>query len=94
MATGPKILYEFGPFWVDPDKRVLLHENQPVAITPKAFETLLVLVRHSREDVSKEQLMQAVWPDAFVETARRLGDGSVGRSRCSVWRRARLHVCG
>jgi eukaryotic-like serine/threonine-protein kinase len=69
MATGPKILYEFGPFRVDPDKRVLLHENQPVAITPKAFETLLVLVRHSREDVSKEQLMQAVWPDAFVEEA-------------------------
>jgi DNA-binding winged helix-turn-helix (wHTH) protein/tetratricopeptide (TPR) repeat protein len=69
MATGPKILYAFGPFRVDPDKRVLLHEDQPVAITPKAFETLLVLVRHSREDVSKEQLMQAVWPDAFVEEA-------------------------
>jgi DNA-binding winged helix-turn-helix (wHTH) protein/tetratricopeptide (TPR) repeat protein len=69
MATGPKVLYEFGPFRVDPDKQVLLRENQLVAITPKAFETLLILVRHSREVVSKEDLMKALWPDAFVEEA-------------------------
>src|SRR5258708_3011452 len=67
MATGSKVLYEFGPFRVDPDKQVLLCENRPVAVTPKAFETLLLLVRHSREDVSKDELMKAVWPDAFVE---------------------------
>ena len=69
MATGPKVLYEFGPFRVDPDKQVLLRENQPIAITPKAFETLLILVRHSREVVSKDELMKALWPDAFVEEA-------------------------
>jgi DNA-binding winged helix-turn-helix (wHTH) protein/tetratricopeptide (TPR) repeat protein len=69
MATEPKVLYEFGPFRVDPDKQVLLREDQPVAITPKAFETLLILVRHSREVVSKDELMKAVWPDAFVEEA-------------------------
>jgi len=69
MATGPKVLYEFGPFQVDPDKQVLLCENQPVAITPKAFETLMILVRHSRDVVSKDELMQALWPDAFVEEA-------------------------
>jgi DNA-binding winged helix-turn-helix (wHTH) protein/tetratricopeptide (TPR) repeat protein len=69
MVTGPKVLYEFGPFQVDPDKQALLRENQPVAITPKAFETLLILVRHSREVVSKDELMKAVWPDAFVEEA-------------------------
>jgi len=69
MATEPKVLYEFGPFRVDPDKQALLREDQPVAITPKAFETLLILVRHSREVVSKDDLMKAVWPDAFVEEA-------------------------
>jgi len=69
MVTGPKVLYEFGPFRVDPDKQVLLREDQPVSITPKAFETLLILVRHSREVVSKDELMKAVWPDAFVEEA-------------------------
>jgi DNA-binding winged helix-turn-helix (wHTH) protein/tetratricopeptide (TPR) repeat protein len=69
MVTEPKVLYEFGPFQVDPDKQVLLREDQPVAITPKVFETLLILVRHSREVVSKDELMKAVWPDAFVEEA-------------------------
>jgi eukaryotic-like serine/threonine-protein kinase len=69
MATEPKVLYEFGPFQVDPDKRVLLREHQPVAITPKAFEMLLALLRHSREVVTKESLMKALWPDAFVEEA-------------------------
>ena len=69
MASGPKIFYEFGPFRVDPEKQVLLRENQPVAITPKTFETLLILVRHSREVVSKDELMSELWPDAFVEEA-------------------------
>jgi eukaryotic-like serine/threonine-protein kinase len=69
MDTETKILYEFGPFRVDPNKRLLLRENQPVAITPKAFETLLILVRHSREVVSKDDLMKELWPDAFVEEA-------------------------
>jgi eukaryotic-like serine/threonine-protein kinase len=69
MAREPKVLYEFGPFRVDPDKQVLLREDQPVAITPKAFETLLILVRHSREVVTKDEIMKAVWPDAFVEEA-------------------------
>ena len=67
MATGPKVFYEFGPFRVDLDKQILLRENHPVPITPKAFDTLLILVRHSREVVSKDELMKAVWPDAFVE---------------------------
>ena len=69
MSTGPKVLYEFGPFRVDPEKQVLLREDQSVAITPKVFETLLILVRHSREVVSKDELMKALWPDAFVEEA-------------------------
>jgi DNA-binding winged helix-turn-helix (wHTH) protein/predicted Zn-dependent protease len=69
MTNGPKVLYEFGPFQVDPAKQVLLRENQPVAITPKVFETLLILVRHSRDVVTKDDLMKSVWPDSFVEEA-------------------------
>ena len=67
MTNGPKVLYEFGPFQVDPAKQVLLRENQPVAITPKVFETLLILVRHSRDVVTKDDLIKGVWPDSFVE---------------------------
>ncbi len=69
MVMEPKVLYEFGPFRVDPEKQVLLREDHPVAISPKVFETLLILVRRSREVVSKEDLMKALWPDAFVEEA-------------------------
>jgi eukaryotic-like serine/threonine-protein kinase len=67
MATEPRILYEFGPFRMDPDRQVLLRENEPVPVTSKAFETLLALVRRSREVVSKEELLKEVWPDSFVE---------------------------
>src|SRR5271170_2090167 len=69
MATEPKVLYEFGPFRVDPEKQALLRDDHPVAISPKVFETLLILVRYSREVVSKDDLMKALWPDAFVEEA-------------------------
>src|SRR5271156_2752804 len=69
MVTEPKVLYEFGPFRVDPEKQVVLREKYPVAISPKVFETLLILVRRSREVVSKDDLMKALWPDAFVEEA-------------------------
>jgi eukaryotic-like serine/threonine-protein kinase len=67
MATETKQLYEFGPFRLDPDKLLLLRDNQPVPLPPKAFETLLVLVRHSETVVLKDDLMKSVWPDTFVE---------------------------
>jgi DNA-binding winged helix-turn-helix (wHTH) protein/Tol biopolymer transport system component len=52
---------------MDPDKQTLLRGNDPVPVTPKAFETLLVLVRRSREVVSKEELLKELWPNSFVE---------------------------
>jgi DNA-binding winged helix-turn-helix (wHTH) protein/TolB-like protein len=67
MATDPRIVYEFGPFHMDPHKQILLRGSDPVPVTPKAFETLLVLVRRSRDVVSKEELLKAVWPNSFVE---------------------------
>lgn len=66
--TG-KELYEFGPFRVDAEREILLREGAHVALTPKTFQILLVLVRHSREVVTKDELMQKVWPDTFVEEA-------------------------
>jgi eukaryotic-like serine/threonine-protein kinase len=69
MNTDPKVVYEFGPFRMDPDKQVLLRDGQLIAVTPKTFETLLVLVRRGREVVSKEELLKEIWPDSFVEEA-------------------------
>ena len=67
MTNKGQELYEFGPFLLDPAKRVLLRDNQPVPLQLKAFETLLVLVRNGEQVVLKEELMKAVWPDTFVE---------------------------
>ena len=70
MATMPsqiKRLYEFGPFRLDPQKRLLVRENEAVPLTPKAIETLIVLVENCSRVVSKDDLMKRLWPDSFVE---------------------------
>lgn len=67
MNRAPHDIYEFGPFRLDPVERLLLHKGQPVTLTPKAFETLVVLVEQSGHVVGKDELMSAVWPDAHVE---------------------------
>src|ERR1700691_355494 len=71
MNTDPKVVYEFGPFRMDPDKQVLLRDGQLIAVTPKGFETLLVLVRRGREVGSKEELLQEIWPDSLGEEGNR-----------------------
>lgn len=60
-------LYEFGPFVLDADERVLRRGGRPVALTPKAFDTLLVLIERNGRLVEKDELMSRVWPDSFVE---------------------------
>lgn len=67
MASLTSNLYAFGEFRMDPQNRVLRLREEPVALTPKAFEVLLLLVQHCGQIVSKDELMQAVWPDSFVE---------------------------
>lgn len=83
--------YAFGEFELDARSRQLVrHDGAPVALTPKAFDTLLHLVIHSGTLVGKEQLLAAVWPGRIVEennlnqsvsaVRRALGDG-VGEQR-------------
>jgi serine/threonine protein kinase/Tfp pilus assembly protein PilF len=67
MSSPVNHLYEFGPFRLDPQRRILLHENDPVALTPKAVETLVVLVENRDRVLSKDELMKMLWPDSFVE---------------------------
>lgn len=59
--------YDFGPFRVDAEREVLLRDGEPIALTRKTFQILLVLVQRQNEIVSKDDLMKAVWPDTFVE---------------------------
>ncbi len=64
--------YEFAPFRLDACERRLLKNGKPVALTPKAFETLLVLVTHGGHLVDKDDLLKAVWPKALVEESTRI----------------------
>lgn len=68
MTDGqPKLLFEFGPFCVDTRERVLMRSGMPVPVTPKVFDILLALVENRGHTVSKDELIDRVWPDAFVE---------------------------
>jgi TolB-like protein/DNA-binding winged helix-turn-helix (wHTH) protein len=60
-------LYRFGPFVLDPGRRTLSRSDSPVSLTPKAFDVLLVLAQNPNRLVTKEELLQAVWGDTFVE---------------------------
>lgn len=60
-------LYEFDKFRVDANQKCLWHSDELVSLTPKAFETLLVLIKHRGEIVSKDVLLDEVWADTFVE---------------------------
>src|SRR5260221_5739507 len=59
--------YEFGLFSIDVSKRSLFRDSEFVPLTPKVFDTLLVLVEESGRVVTKADLLERVWPQAFVE---------------------------
>jgi DNA-binding winged helix-turn-helix (wHTH) protein/pimeloyl-ACP methyl ester carboxylesterase len=60
-------IYVFGQFSLDVSKQLLFADDEIVTLTPKAFDTLLVLVENRGRVLSKEELMHLVWPDQFVE---------------------------
>lgn len=62
-----RIFYEFGPFRVDARERLLWRDGKVVPLTPKVFNTLLVLLQSPGRILTKEELMQRVWPDTAVE---------------------------
>src|ERR1700722_13850086 len=69
MSDETKPLYEFGPYRLDPGRKLLLRNGDLVAVTSKALEILLVLVERSEHLVTKDELMKQVWPNTFVEEA-------------------------
>jgi DNA-binding winged helix-turn-helix (wHTH) protein/TolB-like protein/tetratricopeptide (TPR) repeat protein len=64
-----KRIYEFDSFVLDEREKVLLRDGERVPLTPKALEMLIVLVSNAGLVLEKEELMEIVWPDTFVEEA-------------------------
>jgi len=67
LETHP--LYRFGPFRLDAAAKVLFRDDQPLHLTRKAVETLVVLASRSPEVATKEEIMASVWPDRVVDEA-------------------------
>src|SRR6185436_2152329 len=67
MSEETKHFYEFGPFRLDPRKRRLLRDGEPVRLTPKALDLLLVLVEERGRTVEKDELLEKVWAGTVVE---------------------------
>src|SRR6266480_2282201 len=65
LADG--YLYRFGQFALDVRKRTVSRAGSPVSLTPKAFDLLTFLAQNPHRLVTKEELLQAVWGDTFVE---------------------------
>lgn len=66
-AEDKRFVYEFGKFLLDPQEKTLFSDGKPIRLPAKEFETLLLLVENSGRALSKEEMMTALWQDAFVE---------------------------
>ncbi len=67
MSEAQPHTYDFGDFRIDTGKRLLLRAGDHVPLTPKVFDTLLLLVAHQGQVLDKQELMSSIWPDTSVE---------------------------
>ena len=67
MTSRTRKRYRFGPFELDAHDRLLTTQGEVVPLTPKALDTLLFLVELGGHVVTKDELIERVWPDSFVE---------------------------
>src|SRR5215475_5551396 len=56
----------FGPFRFEPDNACMWRGEQMISLTPKAFAILQYLVEHAGRLVTKEVLLEAIWPETAV----------------------------
>src|ERR1044071_3476933 len=85
MSKQNKQVFEFGQFRIDTANRQLMRGGEEVPLKAKAVDTLLLLTEQRGDVVEKDELMQTLWPDSFVEEAnltqniynlrKALGDG-------------------
>ena len=66
MPAAPQT-YRFGPFRLEVAERRLLRNGEPIPLRLKVFDTLRVLIENAGRLVTKEELLQAIWPDTAVE---------------------------
>ncbi|HVG23258.1 MAG TPA: winged helix-turn-helix domain-containing protein [Thermoanaerobaculia bacterium] len=60
------VCYSFGPYLLNPQQATLFRGSEPVPLTPKVFDTLVVLVENAGRVLTRQALMEQVWPDTVV----------------------------
>ncbi len=95
MSQQTNEIYEFGPFRLDAQERLLRRDGATLSLTPKAFDLLLALVERHGRLVAKAELFQTVWPDTIVEESNLSYNIATGREnvlchsryayRCVFW---------
>src|SRR5271170_7708067 len=68
-SSGPPERYRFGPFELQPDDRRLLKDGATISLRPRAFDLLVALVDRAGHLVTKDELLNRVWPKTVVEEA-------------------------
>src|SRR5918912_905780 len=87
--------WRFADFRLDPDNACLWRGMQPVALTPKAFDVLHYLVTHPDRLVTKDTLLDAVWPEmAISDAVVRIAIGELRRALGDTALAARCPTCG
>src|SRR5688572_21184102 len=82
MSLKQQQFFNFGEFSLDAGQRILRSADESeIPLTPKVFETLLVLVENHNVILDKDYLLRQIWPDAYVE------EGSLARN-ISILRKA------
>jgi TolB-like protein len=74
ISKQQKSLLQFGPYRIDPAQRALFTEDRLIPLQPKVFDTLLALVENQGRILEKDEGLEQVWPDTFVE------EGSLARN--------------
>src|SRR5262245_27797447 len=59
--------YDFGPFRLDLEEKLLSYEGETLALAPKVFETLVLLIENKGRILKKDEMMKTLWPDRHVE---------------------------
>ena len=102
--SNSDVFYEFEDFRLDAARLMLYRGEEPVALKPKVVETLVALLEHRGEVISKEELMTRLWADTFVEESnltqniyllrKTLGNGADGKPLIETFRRRGYRFTG
>jgi DNA-binding winged helix-turn-helix (wHTH) protein/tetratricopeptide (TPR) repeat protein len=84
MSLGEKKLYKFGDYCLDTQQGLLFCNDDVLPLAPKVLDTLLALVESEGRILGKDELLQKVWPDTFVEEGSLAQNVSVLRKTLSA----------